>query len=95
MGDILKRAGGLFSSVLGLKAMAYPDMNNIAIINGVGQFTFKDLEKNATRNLPVMIQMEGSDAYKEHIRLSLRGAGSAFPIANLFQLIMNFMGIEP
>jgi len=36
MGDILKRAGGLFSSVLGLKAMAYPDMNNIAIINGVG-----------------------------------------------------------
>jgi len=36
MSDILKRAGGLFTSVLNLKAMAVPDMNNIAIINGVG-----------------------------------------------------------
>ena len=84
LNDVLKRAGGLFSTVLGLKVMAVPDMNNIRFLYGVGQFAFKDVEKNATKNTPVMIQMEGSDAYKEHIRLSLRGVGSPYPISNIY-----------
>lgn len=41
--------------------MAQPDMNNIKVINGVGQVAFKDVEKNATKNAPLMIQMEGSE----------------------------------
>ncbi|KAL4505321.1 hypothetical protein ABPG72_002383 [Tetrahymena utriculariae] len=92
--DILKRAGGLLNNVLGLKVMAIPDMNNINVLYGVGQFTYKDVEKNAVKNLPVMIQMEGSEVYKEHLRLSLRGAGHAFPIANLYQIIVTFMGVD-
>jgi len=34
--EVLKRAGGLFSTVLGLKVMAVPDMNNIRFLYGVG-----------------------------------------------------------
>lgn len=34
--DLLKRAGGLLSSVLNLKVMVLPDINNITLLNAVG-----------------------------------------------------------
>lgn len=34
--EVLKRVGGLLNTALGLKVIAVPDMNNIALLNGVG-----------------------------------------------------------
>ncbi|EGR33264.1 hypothetical protein IMG5_057290 [Ichthyophthirius multifiliis] len=92
--EVLKKAGGLLSNVVSLKVMGLPDMNRLSLINGVGQFVYKDVENNSVKNLPIMVQIEGNDAYKEHLRISLRGQGSAFPISNIYQIISNYMGMD-
>ena len=55
MHQVLKKVVGLLTSVINFKAMALPDINNISLINGVGQFAYSDVESGTVKNLPLMI----------------------------------------
>ena len=89
IGDVLRKLGGLLNS-LNIKACPYPDMQNLTMLKGAGQFCFRG-EGGTAVNLPVIVEIEGSDEMRSHLRLSIRGGGSPATVRGIWQNLMIFL----
>ena len=92
LSEVLKKFGALLNNGLNLKANPHPDINNLKSLKAPGQFCFKDENSGNVINLPVMVEVESYDECPQTFRLSLRGAGSAGPIKNIWQIVTLYLG---
>jgi len=91
LSEVLKKFGALLNNGLNLKANPHPDINNLKALKAPGQFCFKN-EGGTIVNLPVMVEVETYEECPQNFRVSLRGAGNAGVIRNMWQIITLYLG---
>ena len=88
LNEVMKKIGALFNNVIKLKAAPYPNMQNIKLIYAGGQLLRKADDNQA---VPLVVEVECFEEYKEYLRLSIRSSFSPFIVQALYQIITFFL----
>lgn len=88
LNEVMKKIGALFNNVIKLKALPYPNMQNIKLVYASGQIARK-ADDNQVVN--VVVEVECFEENKEFVRLSIRSSFSAFIVQALYQIITFFL----
>ena len=88
LNDVMKKIGSLLNNVVKIKAVPYPNINNIKVIFGAGQIERK---ANNDKTINLLIEMECYEFNKEFIRLSIRSTFSPFIVQALYQIVTFFL----
>ncbi|CAD8166956.1 unnamed protein product [Paramecium octaurelia] len=92
MSEVLKKAGGLLSVGLNLKAQPFPSLENLQMIWACGQLMIKPPEQNNILNLPIMVIISSLDQTNEFLRVGIRCGGNGEIAKNYMKLIMLYLG---
>lgn len=59
MTQVLGKISGLASTILGFKVYQLPSNDEIKLLNCIGQFVYKESNKDQASNVPLLMQVEG------------------------------------
>lgn len=87
LNDVMKRIGSLMSS-LNIKAIPYPNINNIKALLGTAQLERANKEQPS---IPVIVEFEAYEDAPEYLRFSIRCSTNPSIARSLHKIIMVFL----